>query len=427
MTLELRKINIIDVKFGETPGIEKGVLCINRAELVTLVLEDNRIKDVSFDLAKPGESVRILPVKDVIEPRAKLDGEAFPGIFQETMDAVGNGVTCALKGCAVVTTGPIVGFQEGLIDMSGPGARFSIFSELLNIVMNITKAEHVDQHEHEEVVRMAGIKVAHHIGKLGLSYKEYEGTAYDWPAIGEKYAQYPGLPRVVYVCNCMAQGLLHDTYFYGRDCKALVPTVVSPLEFMDGAIVSGNCVSPGSKTTTYHHLNNAVIDALFAQHGKEINFMGVVLNPLMVTLKEKFRDTMLTVKEVEALGADGVIISQEGFGNPTTDLMITCQGLEKKGIKTVIITNEDAGVDGMSESLPDSVQEANAIVSTGNSNATILLPKMDRILGELAEIERVTGGNVESIQDDGTLLVEIHGIMGSHNLQGNTLLSAMTI
>ncbi|WP_130861101.1 glycine/sarcosine/betaine reductase component B subunit [Bacilliculturomica massiliensis] len=427
MTLELRKISIKDVVFGDAAGIKDGVLCLNQKELTDLVMEDSRVKAVSFDLAKPGESVRILPVKDVIEPRAKVGGEAFPGIFKETMDAVGEGVTCALKGCAVVTTGPIVGFQEGLIDMSGPGAEFTIFSKLLNIVMHITKADHVDQHEHEEVVRMAGIKVAHEIGKLGTDYADYEAVTYEWGNIGERYALYPELPKVVYVCNCMAQGLLHDTYFYGRDCKALVPTIVSPLEFMDGAIVSGNCVSPGSKTTTYHHLNNAVIDALFEKHGKEINFMGVVLNPLMVTLKEKFRDTMLTIKEVQSLGAEGVIISQEGFGNPTTDLMITCQGLEQRGIKTVIITNEDAGVDGMSESLPDSVQEANAIVSTGNSNATILLPKVDRILGELKEIERVTGGNVDSIKEDGTLLVEIHGIMGSHNLQGNTLLSATTI
>ena len=42
-------------------------------------------------------------------------------------------------------------------------------------------------------------------------------------------------------------------------------------------------------------------------------------------------------------------------------------------------------------------------------------------------IVRTTGGNSESIRPDGTLLVEIHGIMGSHNLQGNTLLSATTV
>ena len=145
------------------------------------------------------------------------------------------------------------------------------------------------------------------------------------------------------------------------------------------------------------------------------------------SLKEKYRDCMLTVRMVEMLGADGVIISQEGFGNPTTDLMLVCQGLEKRGIKTVIITNEDAGVDGMSESLPDSVTEADAIVSTGNSNATIMLPKMEKTIGVLSDVAKTTGGNVDSIQDDGRLLIEIHGIMGGHNLQGNTYLGAITI
>jgi glycine reductase len=52
---------------------------------------------------------------------------------------------------------------------------------------------------------------------------------------------------------------------------------------------------------------------------------------------------------------------------------------------------------------------------------------MDKTIGHLVDIARVTGGNVDSIQKDGKLLVEIHGIMGSHNLQGNTLLSAITI
>ncbi|MPN25630.1 hypothetical protein SDC9_173042 [bioreactor metagenome] len=56
-----------------------------------------------------------------------------------------------------------------------------------------------------------------------------------------------------------------------------------------------------------------------------------------------------------------------------------------------------------------------------------MLPKMEKVIGELKAIERVTGGNVNSIQDNGELLVEIHGIIGSHNLQGNTNLSAITI
>lgn len=427
MSLELRKIHINDVVFSAENKIENNVLHLNKISLSEFIKEDKRIKEVDFDIAKPGQSVRILPVKDVIEPRVKLKGEIFPGVFKEHMDEAGTGITYVLNGCAVVTTGPIVGFQEGLIDMSGPAAQYSIFSKLINITMNITKEDYLDPHEHEETVRLAGIKLARFIGEIGLNYEDYETETYEWKSIGEKYKEHACLPRVAYVYNCMSQGLLHDTYYYGRDTKHIVPSLITPLEVMDGAIVSGNCVSPGSKTTTYHHLNNAVIKELLKKHGKEINFMGIVLNPLMVTLKEKYRNCMLTVKNIEMLGAEGVIISQEGFGNPTTDLMVVCQSLEKRNIKTVIITNEDAGIDGMSESLPDSVTEAKAIVSTGNSNATIMLPKVDKIIGNLKEIEKTTGGNVDSIQEDGKLLVEIHGIMGSHNLQGNTYLSATTI
>lgn len=427
MELELRKVLIQDIVFDEENKIEGHVLHLCRELLEKVVMEDSRIKSVTFEIARPGESVRILPVKDVIEPRAKLNGDTFPGLFKETMEEGGHGITYALKGCAVTSTGPIVGFQEGLIDMSGPAAEYTVFSKLNHLVMVIEKQPQLDPHEHEQVVRLAGIRLAKYIGEIGLDCKDYVSEYYTWDSIGEKFAQYPGLPKVVYVYNCMSQGLLHDTYFYGRDSKQMVPTIITPLEVMDGALVSGNCVSPGSKTTTWHHLNNAVIKECMEKHGKEINFMGIVLNPLMVSLKEKYRDCMLTVRSVEMLGAEGVIISQEGFGNPTTDLMLVCQGLEKRGIKTVIITNEDAGVDGMSESLPDSVTEANAIVSTGNSNATIMLPKMDKIIGVLEDVAKTTGGNVDSIQDDGRLLIEIHGIMGGHNLQGNTYLGAITV
>lgn len=427
MSLELRNLVVNDIAFDHDNCYKDGKLTLCKKKLTDLIMSDDRIKSVDFDLALPGDSTRILPVKDVIEPRAKLIGEMFQGVFNEKMDVAGEGVTYAFSNCAVVTTGPIVGFQEGLIDMSGPGADYTIFSKIMNIVMMITKKDDVDPHEHEEVVRLAGLKLAAFIGKLGIDCDDYESVKYEWDNFSKKYTENSELPKVVYIYNCMSQGLLHDTYFYGKDSKNMVPTIISPLEVLDGAIVSGNCVSPGSKTTTYHHQNNAVMLELLAKHGKKINFVGIILNPLMVTLKEKYRNCMLTVRTVESLGADGALISQEGFGNPTTDLMQVCKMLETRGVKTVIITNEDAGTDGKSESLPDSVNEADAIITTGNSNEEIILPKMDKCLGDLEAITRVTGGHPTSIQEDGSLNVEVQIIMGSHNLQGNTYVSAVTL
>ncbi len=426
MELELRNINIKNIEFGSVTEIKNDVLYVHKEEIIDILMKDKKIKSVEVYLARPGESVRIIPVKDVIEPRAKLNGSAFPGI-DGPIDEVGYGVTYVLKGCSVITTGPIVGFQEGIIDMSGPLTNYTPFAHINNIVLKITKADGVEPHEHEEVVRKSGIKIAHYLGKKALIYEKYESEIFTWDNIVRKVDVNPKLPKVVYVYLCMSQGLLHDTYFYGKDSKKIVPSLISPLEVMDGAIVSGNCVSPGSKTTTFHHENNAVIRECFKRDGKEINFIGVVLYPLMTTLDDKFRNSALGSKIVELLGADGAVISQEGFGNPTSDLMMICKRLETKGIKTVLISNEDAGVDGKSESLPDGVTNADAIVSTGNSNANIKIPPMDIVIGDINAIERVTGGFKGSIQEDGGLIIEIHGILGSHNLQGYSYLSAVTV
>lgn len=136
MKLELGKVYIQDIRFADASGIADGVLSVSEEAAKSLVLEDEKISHVEFSIAKPGESVRITPVKDVIEPRVKVEGRGgvFPGIISK-VDSVGEGKTIALKGMAVVTAGPIVGFQEGIIDMSGPGAKYTPFSQTLNLVM----------------------------------------------------------------------------------------------------------------------------------------------------------------------------------------------------------------------------------------------------------------------------------------------------
>ena len=81
---------------------------------------------------------------------------------------------------------------------------------------------------------------------------------YDLGSFWETAAQYPDLPKVVYLFMLQSQGLLHDTWVYGVDAKRILPSIIHPNELFDGAIVSGNCVSACDKNTTYHHLNNPV-------------------------------------------------------------------------------------------------------------------------------------------------------------------------
>ena len=85
MRLELGQVLIKDVQFGDTTKLENGVLFVNKDELINLISEDEHIASVEVDIAKPGESVRITPVKDVVEPRVKVEGPGgvFPGILSK--------------------------------------------------------------------------------------------------------------------------------------------------------------------------------------------------------------------------------------------------------------------------------------------------------------------------------------------------------
>ena len=427
MRLELGKIFIKDIQFASESKIENNVLYVNKDELRKAIWDDEAIVSVEFDIATPGESVRITPVKDVIEPRVKVEGRGgiFPGVLSK-VDTVGEGKTIALKGMAVVTTGKIVGFQEGIVDMTGPGAEYTPFSKLNNLVIIAEPAEGIKQHEHEKAVRYIGFKAAKYLGELARNLQPEETKVYETKPLLEQIAQYPDLPKVGYVYMLQTQGLLHDTYVYGVDAKQIVPTILYPTEIMDGAIVSGNCVSACDKNPTYVHLNNGVIEELYEKHGKEINFLGVIITNENVYLADKERSSNWTAKFTKYLGLDAAIVSQEGFGNPDTDLIMNCKKIETEGVKTVIVTDEYAGQNGASQSLADADPKANAVVTGGNANQLIVLPKLDKIIGHIDVVNVIAGGHHDSLKEDGTIEVEIQAITGATNETGFGYLTAKT-
>ncbi|WP_346935125.1 glycine/sarcosine/betaine reductase component B subunit, partial [Clostridium sp.] len=384
MRLEIGKIFIKDLQFGPETKVENGVLYVNKEELLSEVSGDERIASIDFDIARPGEEVRIIPVKDVVEPRVKVEGNGgiFPG-FISKVDTVGSGRTHVLKGAAVVTTGKIVGFQEGIVDMSGEGAKYTPFSKTNNLVVICEPKEGILQHDHEEAVRTIGFKAATYLGKAGKNVEPDEVKSYETLPLLQQVQQYPELPKVVYVYMLQTQGLLHDTYVYGVDAKKIIPTFIYPTEVFDGAIVSGNCVSACDKNPSYVHMNHPIIEDLYERHGKDFNFLGCVITNENVYLADKERSSNMVAKLVEFLGADAAIISEEGFGNPDADLVMNCNKVTAKGIKTVLVTDEYAGQDGMSQSLADSTPKGDAVVTGGNANEVVVLPPMKRVIGHV--------------------------------------------
>lgn len=430
MKLELGNICIKDVVFGAATEVKDGVLYINEEQIKAIVMEDDHIKSVKVELAHPGEETRITPVKDVIEPRVKVcsgsdkKAEIFPGMIGK-VGTVGEGRTHVLKGAAVVTCGKIVGFQEGIIDMSGPGAEYAPFSKLHNICLVIEPNDGLKQYDYEAAVRMAGLRVAAAIGEAGRNVEPCEIKTYETKPLLEQLAQFPNLPKVGYVYMLQTQGLLHDTYVYGVDAKKIVPTILYPTEVMDGAILSGNCVSACDKNTTYHHQNNPLIHELFEKHGKELNFVGVIITNENVYLADKERSSNWTAKLCKFLGLDAALVSQEGFGNPDTDLIMNCKKIETEGVKTVIVTDEYAGRDGMSQSLADADPKADAVVTGGNANEIIVLPPMKKIIGMLDYTDKIAGGFSGSLRPDGSIEAEIQVLTGATNEIGFNKMTAV--
>jgi glycine reductase len=425
MVLELGRIPVENIDWGPTTSVEGTTLQINRRELQAAIQgSDPRIASVAVELARPGESVRIIPIKDVIEPRVKVEGKGgmFPGLIAG-VETVGHGRTHVLDGCAVLTVGQIVGFQEGLIDMSGPGARYSSFSRLLNVALVIDVQPGTSRQEHEEALRLAGLRAAVYLGEAGRSAKPAEVNRFELSSPFHQTPPRNSLPRVAYLYMLLSQGLLHDSYLYGRDMKTVLPTLIMPTEVMDGAIVSGNCVSACDKNTTYHHQNNPIINELLLRDGKDLQFAGVVVSNANVTLRDKERSSDYAVKLVEWLGVDGVIISKEGFGNPDADAMMYCAKLEEIGVRTVLLTDEFAGVDGGSQSLADTTPLADALVSVGNANEMIALPPMQKVIGDETIIAKMAGGQPTSRSQQG-ITAELQVIIGATNELGFERLSA---
>lgn len=425
MKLELGKIEIRDIRFGDKSCVDDHVLSINKEEVERLVLEDDKLIGCHLELAKPGEKTRITPVKDVIEPRVKVSGgEIFPGVIGKVSPQVGSGRTHALSGCCVVTVGRIVGFQEGVIDMSGPAVDYCPFSKTLNVCVVIEPKEGLETHVYERAGRMAGLKVATYLGELARNIEPDTLEVYETKPILEQAQQYPDLPKIGYVHMLQSQGLLHDTYYYGVDAKQIVPTFMYPTEIMDGAIVSGNCVAPCDKVTSYHHLHNPVIEDLYRHHGKDLNFMGVILTNENVFLADKERHSDMVAKLCQWMGLDGVLITEEGYGNPDTDLMMNCKKVERAGTKVCLITDEFPGKDGKSASLADTCDEATALASCGQGNATLHFPAMDKVIGTTEYIESQIGGWAGCMNEDGSFEAELQIIIASTIANGYNKLAA---
>ncbi|MDU3803137.1 glycine/sarcosine/betaine reductase component B subunit [Paraclostridium bifermentans] len=420
MKLEIGNFYVKSIEFSNETSYENGILRLNKEELLNFIKEDERITDADLHIVNPGEMIRLCPVKEAIEPRVKVDNRAlFPG-FTGDLENCGHGKTHALKDCSVLVVGKHWGgFQDGLIDMGGEGAKYTYFSKIKNIVLVADTNEDFEKNEQQkknDALRVAGHKLAEYIAKCVQELEPEEVEVYELEGITKRSEKVNGLPSVVFVMQLQSQ-MEEDGYndlTYGWNTNHLVPTLMHPNEILDGAVVSGSFMPCSSKWSTYDIQNAPVIKRLYKEHGKSLNFLGVILSNLNVSLEQKERSAIYVAQIAKTLGADGAIVAEEGYGNPDADFVGCIVALEDVGVKVVGLTNECTGRDGNSQPLVTLDEKLDAIVSCGNVSELIELPPMEKVIGELNALARdgLSGGWSDdeilgpSVRKDGSIIME---------------------
>jgi len=249
--------DVRELALGERTSYESGRLTVAHEAACSLV-RDPALADVRLACASPGESARIVGALDAVQPCSKGPGGGgvFPGFLGLALPP-GRGETHVLRGAAVLAAGHLPRAQEAVIDMSGPVAPLSPLASTHNLVIEFEPAPGAAWEEVEAAVRRGLLRVAAHLADAALEAEP--DHVEDLP---DPRATPEGRSRVGVVTNIQTQGKFKDVFVYGRSLSGGLPTVISPNELDDGAVVSGQYGHPALKNPTYLHQTHPVVAAL---------------------------------------------------------------------------------------------------------------------------------------------------------------------
>jgi sarcosine reductase len=384
MRLELRWSEIDELLTGPATRLSGKRLEVDLDGLSAWLSSDARLSRIRLDVAHPGERCRIGRVFDVVAPRARLDGEDFPGVVGAVARA-GDGRTLALSGVAVVVTdqqSDSVAGALAVIDMAGPNAALSAFGATHNLVISAWPATGVGRSEYLAAVRLAALKAGVALARTAREAEPDRVEVFAMPPSPRVPAELAHLPRVAYVFQIHSHQRptgLDEGVLYGDPVRRMLPTLIHPNEVLDGAVLRGFM---GRSVTTWGIQNHPVIRALYTRHGRTLWFAGVVVTVAQATEPERVRSAFLTAGLVaHTLGADGAVLTKIGGGAPHVDMAQAASQCEALGVKTTVLV-EDMSTDGSAEGmLLFDFPGVDAMVNVGSSQEPLTLPAMDRVVG----------------------------------------------
>ena len=406
MRLELGNFPVADIVFGSETAWKDGVLEVDSESLLAPVLAKPGVEDATLEIAKPGESVRIINHFDVLEPRVKVSGpgSVYPGRAGRPVDTVGEGRTHRLGGMALIVSydgsddpGQVSGWvpdwkrsqddgvkahqdrrtvwtEHHFIDMSGPGAVVPN-SATNNLCLSLRLSERFDVQNKASASYEVALGLQDKLAKTVASLRPPEMEVFDLGVTDRS------LPGMVFVCllsspeqNHGPQSI-HGPAVYGHT-RLSAPWLLWPTEMLDGAITGG-----GRGHGSWPLTNNPLVLGLARRHRKTLNFLSCII------LRQPWHseEDMLFVgnraaEAAKQLGATGAVVTNEARGLQFVSSARTVQALERLGIKTVWISEEEDNEGGTVPPFLYHPPEMEAVVSTG-TGAAGPFPAVERVAG----------------------------------------------
>lgn len=416
MQLTLAVHPIAELQFGVRLSLDDESLTVDRETLRSLVMEDPAIDGVTFDIARPGESCRAGPIFDVVEPRAKAGGGSdFPGIIGPPTTA-GVGTTHVLAGAAVsvlaeMSPDPSRSATGRVLEMSGDATAGSAYSKLCHLLIVPQTKPGLPRSAVLKAYRVAGVKVAVHLARAALNQKPASRQTFE--PIGTEGTDRAGLPRVVYIGQIFSRQrkpAVDEPILYGTNTDGMLPVILHPDEWLDGALVpSLNSWFGG--TETYFYQNHPVILDLYRRHrAREINFVGTVATVAGNDNVDRERQCHAAANLVKwNLRADGAVMTKYGGGLPHADLSETARLLEQSGIKTAVMVSDVSRDRRVESALLFNVPEVNAIVYNGGNGTHYEIAKAARVVAAKPELAELLTG---------PMTIDANNIIGVTNQQG---------
>jgi glycine reductase len=361
--LEVATFAVDEVVEGTQTGWSDGRLTLALPQLAVGAGSQPALAEATVEVVRPGDRVRISNVLDVVLPTVEADSGRL-----HRLDGVAVLTVCDWAAAGVEGADEL---PDSLVDMAGPAAHRSPWSETTNVVVRCVPAFDAGVAEADRAVRELGRAVGAEVAGATLGE-----TPQAIRTIGALPSADAALPAVAVVLQVASEGPLVDTFLDGEPLGAFDPFVIDEAALYRGRLTNGAYDWPGVRNVSAIYQEPALARGLRERHGRDLRFAGIVLAPGYLDGAEQKRlAAEASATLVASLDADGVVCTTFSSGNSHTDTMLTVQACERRGITAVALVCETNG------GLTDHVPEADCLVSTGNEDELVDAWTPERVIG----------------------------------------------